>query len=147
MQDRSTKKSPSTLSSILSCNRATLDYMMRRMGALSDYTQDLVERARRGKLDPVIGRDTEIRRTLQILARRTKNNPVLVGPPGVGKTAIVEGIAWRIAAGDVPESMKRRRLLALDLPQMIAGTRYRGDFEERLKGLIAAVLGAPEVVL
>jgi ATP-dependent Clp protease ATP-binding subunit ClpB len=117
------------------------------VGALSDYTQDLVDRARKGKLDPCIGRENEIRRTLQILARRTKNNPVLVGPPGVGKTAIVEGLAWRIAAGDVPESMKRRRLLGLDLPQMIAGTRYRGDFEERLKALIAAVLAAPDVIL
>ncbi len=115
--------------------------------ALRQYTSDLVQRAREGKLDPVIGRDAEIRRTLQILGRRTKNNPVLIGLPGVGKTAIVEGIAQRIAAGDVPESMKRRRLLALDLPQMLAGTRYRGDFEERLKALIAAVLAAPEVVL
>jgi ATP-dependent Clp protease ATP-binding subunit ClpB len=115
--------------------------------ALRLYTSDLVDRARRGKLDPVIGRDAEIRRTLQILGRRTKNNPVLVGLPGVGKTAIVEGIAARIAAGEVPESMKPRRLLALDLAQLLAGTRYRGDFEERLKGVIAEVLAAPEVIL
>jgi ATP-dependent Clp protease ATP-binding subunit ClpB len=95
----------------------------------------------------VIGRDAEMRRTLQILGRRTKNNPVLVGLPGVGKTAIVEGIATRIAAGDVPESMKPRRILALDLAQLLAGTRYRGDFEERLKGIIAGVLAAPDVIL
>src|SRR5688572_15187971 len=88
-----------------------------------------------------------MRRTLQILGRRTKNNPVLVGLPGVGKTAIVEGIATRIAAGDVPESMKPRRILALDLAQLLAGTRYRGDFEERLKGIIAGVLAAPDVIL
>ena len=100
--------------------------------ALRQYTTDLVDSARRGKLDPVIGRDAEIRRTLQILGRRSKNNPVLVGLPGVGKTAIVEGIALRIAIGDVPDSMKPRRILALDLAQLLAGTRYRGDFEERL---------------
>jgi ATP-dependent Clp protease ATP-binding subunit ClpB len=115
--------------------------------ALAAYTIDLVERARRDQLDPVIGRDAEIRRTLQILGRRTKNNPCLVGPPGVGKTAIVEGIARRIAAGEVPESMKRRRLLALDLPLLLAGTRFRGDFEERLKAVVAGVLAAPEVIL
>ena len=111
------------------------------------YTTDLVERARRGKLDPVIGREAEMRRTLQILGRRTKNNPVLIGPPGVGKTAIVEGIAARIAAGDVPDSMKSRRILVLDLAQLLAGTRYRGDFEERLKAVIGAVIARPEVIL
>ena len=115
--------------------------------ALRQYTQDLVEQARRGKLDPVIGRDPEIRRTLQILGRRSKNNPVLVGLPGVGKTAIVEGIALRIAVGDVPDSMKPRRILALDLAALLAGTRYRGDFEERLKGVVAGVLAMPEVIL
>src|SRR6187431_654130 len=99
------------------------------LDALRTYTVDLVERARAGKLDPVIGRDAEIRRTLQILGRRTKNNPVLVGLPGVGKTAIVEGLALRIALGDVPESMQKRRILGLDLAQMLAGTRFRGDFE------------------
>jgi ATP-dependent Clp protease ATP-binding subunit ClpB len=115
--------------------------------ALRLYTADLVNRARRDALDPVIGRNAEIRRTLQILGRRIKNNPVLVGQPGVGKTAIVEGIALRIAAGEVPESMKRRRILALDLAQLLAGTRYRGDFEERLKLVIAAVLASPEIIL
>jgi ATP-dependent Clp protease ATP-binding subunit ClpB len=115
--------------------------------ALRTYTVDLVDRARAGKLDPVIGRDAEIRRTLQILGRRTKNNPVLVGLPGVGKTAIVEGLALRIAMGDVPESMRPRRILALDLSQLLAGTRFRGDFEERLKGVIAGVLASPEVIL
>ena len=115
--------------------------------ALRQYTTDLVDSARRGKLDPVIGRDAEIRRTLQILGRRSKNNPVLVGLPGVGKTAIVEGIAMRIALGDVPDSMKPRRILALDLGQLLAGTRYRGDFEERLKGVVAGVLATPDVIL
>ncbi|MBA3397652.1 MAG: AAA family ATPase [Deltaproteobacteria bacterium] len=115
--------------------------------ALRQYTTDLVERARLGKLDPVIGRDAEIRRTLQILGRRSKNNPVLVGLPGVGKTAIVEGIALKIAMGDVPDSMKPRRIRALDLGQLMAGTRYRGDFEERLKAVVAGVLASPEVIL
>ncbi len=115
--------------------------------ALRQYTTDLVDHARRGKLDPVIGRDAEIRRTLQILGRRSKNNPVLVGLPGVGKTAIVEGIALKIALGDVPDSMKPRRILALDLAQLLAGTRYRGDFEERLKTVVAGVMASPHVIL
>jgi ATP-dependent Clp protease ATP-binding subunit ClpB len=114
---------------------------------IRQYTTDLVAQARRGKLDPVIGREAEMRRTLQILGRRSKNNPVLIGPPGVGKTAIVEGIAARIAAGDVPDSMKSRRILCLDLAQLLAGTRYRGDFEERLKAVIGSVIAAPEVIL
>jgi ATP-dependent Clp protease ATP-binding subunit ClpB len=117
------------------------------LDALRTYTVDLVERARTGRLDPVIGRDAEIRRTLQILGRRTKNNPVLVGLPGVGKTAIVEGLALRIALGDVPESMRPRRILALDLAQLLAGSRFRGDFEERLKGVIAGVMASPHVIL
>jgi ATP-dependent Clp protease ATP-binding subunit ClpB len=115
--------------------------------ALRTYTIDLVERARAGKLDPVIGRDAEIRRTLQILGRRTKNNPILIGLPGVGKTAIVEGLALRIAMGDVPDSMRPRRILALDLAHLIGGTRFRGDFEERLKQVISGVLARPEVIL
>lgn len=117
------------------------------MTALDEYTIDLVARATEGKLDPVLGRETEIRRTLQILGRRTKNNPVLIGHPGVGKTAIVEGIALRIAAERVPDSIKDCRILALDLGQLLAGTRYRGDFEERLKQVVGAATQDPSVIL
>ena len=104
--------------------------------ALQRFTQDLTELARKGKLDPVIGRDEEIRRAMQVLSRRTKNNPVLIGEPGVGKTAIVEGIAGRIAAEDVPESLKKKRVLSLDLGALVAGAKYRGEFEERLKAVL-----------
>ncbi len=107
--------------------------------ALNKYARDLTQAARDGKLDPVIGRDEEIRRTVQVLARRTKNNPVLIGEPGVGKTAIVEGLALRIANGDVPEGLKDRRLMALDMGSLIAGAKYRGEFEERLKGVLDEV--------
>src|SRR6476660_6770201 len=110
-----------------------------RYDALKKYARDLTEAAREGKLDPVIGRDEEIRRTVQVLARRTKNNPVLIGEPGVGKTAIVEGLALRIANGDVPDGIKDKRLLGLDLGAMIAGAKYRGEFEERLKGVLDEV--------
>ena len=110
-----------------------------RYDALKKYSRDLTEVAREGKLDPVIGRDEEIRRTIQVLARRTKNNPVLIGEPGVGKTAIAEGLALRIANGDVPDGLKNRKLMSLDMGALIAGTKFRGEFEERLKGVIDEV--------
>jgi ATP-dependent Clp protease ATP-binding subunit ClpB len=119
-----------------------------RYDALKKFARDLTEVARAGKLDPVIGRDEEIRRTVQILARRTKNNPVLIGEPGVGKTAIAEGLALRIANGDVPDSLKDRKLMALDMGSLIAGAKYRGEFEERLKGVLDEVKqGEGDIIL
>ncbi|MFZ0026027.1 MAG: Clp protease N-terminal domain-containing protein, partial [Pseudolabrys sp.] len=110
--------------------------------ALKKYARDLTQVARDGKLDPVIGRDEEIRRTIQVLSRRTKNNPVLIGEPGVGKTAIVEGLAGRIVTGDVPSSLKDKRIVALDLGAMVAGSKFRGEFEERLKAVLKEIKDA-----
>ena len=110
--------------------------------ALQKYGKDLVELARLGKIDPVIGRDTEIRRVIQVLSRRRKNNPVLIGEPGVGKTAIVEGIAHRIVLGDVPQNIKDKTVIALDMGALIAGAKYRGEFEDRLKAVLKEVQDA-----
>ena len=115
---------------------------------LQKFAINLCERAQQGKLDPVIGRDDEIRRVLQILSRRTKNNPILIGEPGVGKTAIVEGLAHRIIRGDVPENLKKKQIYSLDMGALIAGAKYQGEFEERLKGVITEVTSAAgEIIL
>ena len=128
--------------------RVTSDNPEASLDALNKYAADLTEAAREGKLDPVIGRDEEVRRVMQILSRRTKNNPVLVGEPGVGKTAVVEGLAQRIVEGDVPSGLQGKRLLALDLGALLAGAKYRGEFEERLKGVLQEVQDAAgEIIL
>ena len=110
-----------------------------QLDALKKYGHDLVQEVKDGKIDPVIGRDDEIRRVIEILSRKTKNNPVLIGEPGVGKTAIVEGLAWRIYRGDVPQGLRNKKLIELDMGALIAGAKYRGEFEERLKGVLKAV--------
>ena len=136
------------LTEIRGTQRVTDQSPEEKYQALKKFTKDLTELARKGKLDPVIGRDDEIRRIIQVLSRRTKNNPVLIGDPGVGKTAIVEGLAGRIVSGDIPETLKGKRVLALDIGQLIAGAKYRGEFEDRLKAVLKEIgTAAGEIVL
>lgn len=138
----------SALQSVRGTQRVTDPNAEERYQSLEKYGRDLTEAARKGKLDPVIGREEEIRRVMQVLSRRTKNNPVLIGDPGVGKTAIVEGIANRIASGDVPEGLKSKRIVALDMGTLVAGTSFRGQFEERLKAIVKEVAeSAGEIIL
>jgi len=135
------------LVSVRGSQRVTDPNAEEKYQALKRYARDLTDLARRGKIDPVVGRDDEIRRIIQVLSRRTKNNPVLIGEPGVGKTAIVEGLAQRIVAGDVPETLKRKQMVALDLGSMLAGAKYRGEFEDRLKAVIKEIENAAGAVV
>src|SRR5215218_6947535 len=150
MHDRlgvGTEEMLQVLQEVRGSHRVTSQNPEDQFQALERYGQDLTARAREGKIDPVIGRDDEIRRVIQVLSRRTKNNPVLIGAPGVGKTAIVEGLARRIADGDVPEGLKHKRLVALDIGSMIAGAKYRGEFEERLKAVLKEITDAAGEVI
>ncbi|MGZ4764931.1 MAG: ATP-dependent Clp protease ATP-binding subunit [Ilumatobacteraceae bacterium] len=135
------------LKEVRGSHRVTSQNPEENFAALEKYGQDLTQRARDGKIDPVIGRDDEIRRVIQVLSRRTKNNPVLIGEPGVGKTAIVDGLAQRIADGDVPEGLKSKRLISLDIGSMLAGAKYRGEFEERLKAVLKEIIDAAGEVI
>ena len=135
------------LKEVRGSHRVTSQNPEENFAALEKYGQDLTQRAREGRIDPVIGRDDEIRRVIQVLSRRTKNNPVLIGEPGVGKTAIVEGLARRIADGDVPEGLKNKRLISLDIGSMLAGAKYRGEFEERLKAVLKEITDAAGEVI
>ena len=139
--DRATRSSQA-LTTVRGSQRVTSQNPEGTYQALERYGRDLTELARKGKLDPVIGRDEEIRRVIQVLSRRTKNNPVLIGEPGVGKTAIVEGLAARIVRGDVPEGLKNKRIVALDMGALVAGAKYRGEFEERLKAVLKEITDA-----
>ena len=137
-----------TLVEIRGTQRVTDQNPEDKYQSLSRFTRDLTDLAAKGKMDPVIGRDEEIRRVIQVLSRRTKNNPVLIGEPGVGKTAIVEGLAQRIVSGDIPESLKNKRLLSLDIGALIAGSKYRGEFEDRLKAVLKEINEAQgEIIL
>src|SRR5712692_8493155 len=135
------------LKTVRGSHRVTSENPEDQYQALERYGRDLTEEARKGKLDPVIGRDEEIRRVIQVLSRRTKNNPVLIGEPGVGKTAIVEGLARRIVEGDVPEGLRGKRLIALDLGAMVAGAKYRGEFEERFKAVLKEITSADRQII
>src|SRR5215207_6745029 len=136
-----------TLREVRGTQRVTSPNPETTYAALTQYGRDLTDQARRGKLDPVIGRDEEIRRVIQILSRRTKNNPVLIGEPGVGKTAIVEGLAQRIVREDVPEALKDKRVFSLDMGALIAGAKYRGEFEERLKAVLKEIQDRDDIIL